>query len=237
MTPYSVPIVIRSRAFTLVETLIAVSILTLSIAGPLLAASRSLVLAQVSRDKLTASYLAQEGIEYVRAMRDDAYLSSYQSGGADVSGAAWSDFVSGNSSWSITPCVTAACTLDPTQDQGYGSGYALDAVSEDAPLYLTTTSVQNGVAGLVLKMATGLIPVDMAYDINKDGEITSADAFAYLRNGIYTQQQTGTRTPFTRTIQAFATSPTEETITSTVSWSFHDVPYTISITDHLTLWQ
>ena len=109
--------------FTLVETLIAITIVTLSVAGPLYSASRSLVAAQSAEGKLIATYLAQEGIEYVREMRDDSYLDAYRIGGANVSSDAWNEFISGAGTASVTQCRgTAAapltCTLDPVQVAG-----------------------------------------------------------------------------------------------------------------------
>lgn len=133
---YCLPLT-ASLGFTLIETMIAVTILTLSVSGPLLGASRALVLAEISRDQLTASYLAQEGIEYVRAMRDNAYLRSYEAGGTDISGAAWIDFTGGANAWSITPCIESSCTLDPTRAMGYGSTLSLNAYSGDAPLRIS----------------------------------------------------------------------------------------------------
>lgn len=183
----------RSSGFTLIEAMVAITILSLSIAGPLFGASRAIVLAQISRDQLISSYLAQEGIEYLRAMRDDAYLNSYKNGGANISTAAWTDFISGASTWSITQCVARLCTLDPARPMGYGNTFALNAYTGAAPLFLS--------------------------------------------NGIYTQQQIGTQTLFTRTIQATAVSGTEEVITSTVTWTSHSIPYTVTIIDHLTPWQ
>lgn len=129
--------------FTLIETLIAVTILTLAVTGPLVTANRSIVAARVSRDQLTASYLAQEGIEYVRAMRDNAYLAAYRAGGADVSERAWNDFRS-----SIADCRTAAlgsapfCTYDPT------SLTPVQACSGAcAPLKLSATHIYNRSSG------------------------------------------------------------------------------------------
>lgn len=183
----------RSSGFTLIEAMVAVSIVALSISGPLVGASRAIVLAQISRDQLTASYLAQEGIEYVRAMRDDAYLNAYKAGTMNTSSAAWTDFISGASAWSITQCMTRLCTLDPARSMGYGSTFSLNVYSGNAPLYLS--------------------------------------------NGIYTEQQLGTKTAFTRTIQAASVSANEAVVTSTVSWSFHNMPYTVTIVDHLTPWQ
>src|SRR5262245_55314076 len=128
-----------SRGFTLLETLVAVSILALAVSGPLFVASRAIVAAQTARDQLTASYLAQEGIEYVRAMPDNEYLVAYRAGGTGVSTRAWNDFLNGASAASITSCRTSTCTLDPTRTMGTGSGLALMQCSGSSctPLYLS----------------------------------------------------------------------------------------------------
>jgi len=183
-----------SNGFTLIETMVAVTILSLSIAGPLFTADRAIVAAKTARDQLTAVYLAQEGIEYVRSMRDDAFLAAYQAGGADISTAAWTNFISGGSAASLTQCRGSECMLDPALGMGTGSGLSLQPCSGAActPLYLS--------------------------------------------NGIYTQQQIGVVTPFTRTIQGFLT-PTGGRIVSTVSWNYHNTPYSVIITDNLTPWQ
>jgi len=60
--------------FTLIEALVAITILTAAIVGPLAIVSQSLIDAQIAKDKLTATYLAQEGIELVRAHRDTGAL-------------------------------------------------------------------------------------------------------------------------------------------------------------------
>lgn len=62
--------------FTLIETLVAISILVLSLASPLSIASNALKSAYYARDEVTAFYLAQEGLEYVRAVRDQNWLAS-----------------------------------------------------------------------------------------------------------------------------------------------------------------
>ena len=186
------------KGFTLIETLVAVTILTLAVAGPLYTASRAIVAAQNARDQLTASYLAQEGIEHVRAMRDNKYLASYQAGGATVSSTAWNNFLNGAApdTASILQCrAPKLCTLDPVQ----GSASPLTPCPGNActtPLYL-------------------------------------------LSNGVYSQQNLSgsTATPFIRTIQATDVSATDERIVSTVRWSFHGIPYSVTTTDHLSPWQ
>lgn len=58
--------------------MVAISILMLAILGPLSIASTGLRNAIFARDQITAYYLAQEGIEYVRYVRDNQYILSVQ---------------------------------------------------------------------------------------------------------------------------------------------------------------
>ncbi|HVB20056.1 MAG TPA: prepilin-type N-terminal cleavage/methylation domain-containing protein [Candidatus Paceibacterota bacterium] len=184
-----------SAGFTLIETMVAIAILTLSIAGPLYAASRAIVAAQTANEQLTASYLAQEGIEYVRMMRDDEYLHAYSLGGTNVSSTAWTNFLTDppSDTSAITQCIAPnECTLDPLSPTSPITQCPSGGCT--APLYL-------------------------------------------LSNGAYSESGTGTLTAFSRSIQAVTVSPTDERIICTVSWSFHGVPYSVTIRDHLTPWQ
>ena len=63
-----------TRGFTLIETLVAIMILTVSIAGPLTIATKGLSSAIFARDQITAFYLAQEAVEFVRNTRDQNSL-------------------------------------------------------------------------------------------------------------------------------------------------------------------
>lgn len=71
----------QTRGFTLMETLVAISLLTTAIVAPMGLAARSLASAYYARDQVTAFYLAQEGIEAVRAFRDAQILQIAQSSG------------------------------------------------------------------------------------------------------------------------------------------------------------
>jgi prepilin-type N-terminal cleavage/methylation domain-containing protein len=68
-----------SPGFTLIETLVAVSLLTISIIAPMALTAQSLASAYYARDEITAYYLAQEAIEALRAIRDGQILQIVQS--------------------------------------------------------------------------------------------------------------------------------------------------------------
>ncbi len=63
------------QGFTLIETLVAITVLTVAIAAPLTLASQSLSAAYTARDQVVAFHLAQEAIETVRAQRDHNLLN------------------------------------------------------------------------------------------------------------------------------------------------------------------
>lgn len=59
-----------NNGFTLIETMVAVVILSVALVGPLTIITKGLNSAFFSRDQITAFYLAQEAVEYVRNRRD-----------------------------------------------------------------------------------------------------------------------------------------------------------------------
>lgn len=66
----------KKAGFTLVETLVAVSIFTVSILGLLSVLTQGISNTGYAKRKVIAEYLAQEGIEYIRNMRDTHVLYS-----------------------------------------------------------------------------------------------------------------------------------------------------------------
>lgn len=62
--------------FTIIETLVAISILLVAVVAPLSLASQSLSASIRAKEKLIATYLAIEGTEYVRNVRDTNVLST-----------------------------------------------------------------------------------------------------------------------------------------------------------------
>jgi len=98
------------QGFTLIETLVAVLLLATSIAGPLTIASKGLNSALVAKDQITAYFLAQDAVEYIRYKRDTACLAAGAPCTTDPT--AWLATVSN--------CISAdgskKCTLDSTNN-------------------------------------------------------------------------------------------------------------------------
>ncbi|MCR4334259.1 MAG: prepilin-type N-terminal cleavage/methylation domain-containing protein [Patescibacteria group bacterium] len=64
------------KGFTLIETLVAVAIMMLAVTGPLTIAHRGVQSALYAKDQVTAYYLAQDAVEYIRSVRDGNFLAS-----------------------------------------------------------------------------------------------------------------------------------------------------------------
>ena len=103
---------IPSRGFTLVETMVAVAIVGIAIVGPLYTVQKGVVAAYVARDRLVASSLAQEGAEYVHAIRDNNFLYNIANPGSPRS---W--LYGLNGAGGSTDCTgTYGCRVDPPQN-------------------------------------------------------------------------------------------------------------------------
>lgn len=66
----------NKTGFTIIESLFAISILILSLTGPMAFSQSGLRASFVSRDQITAFYLAQDAIEFVKNWRDNNVLDN-----------------------------------------------------------------------------------------------------------------------------------------------------------------
>jgi prepilin-type N-terminal cleavage/methylation domain-containing protein len=92
------------QGFTLVETLVALSIMLLVILGPITIAQKGIQNARLATEEIVAVFLAQEAIEGLRVLRDNQGIAVYDDPDGEVA-----------SEWITT--LSSACT-----DQG-GCGY------------------------------------------------------------------------------------------------------------------
>jgi len=100
----------NQKGFTLVETLVAIGILSLSLAGTFTAAQNGLQNSTFAKDQITASYLAQEAVEYIKNIRDQNSLASLNS---QATGGAAQNWLTGLSAQASDPCYFGkTCMID-----------------------------------------------------------------------------------------------------------------------------
>ena len=107
------------QGFTLLETLVAVFILTLALTGPIYIASLAIRSSVESRDNVSAYYLAEEAIEVIRNNRDTASLQN------TVSTATWMTDLTGDvfCTNAISAAAIVSCVM--TRDVSTGA-YAFE---------------------------------------------------------------------------------------------------------------
>jgi prepilin-type N-terminal cleavage/methylation domain-containing protein len=109
------------RGFTLIETIVSVTILAVAVVGPLTLSAQSVRASRDARLEIEATYLATEGIELMHNMRDNS--------SADDASAARTDWlkVAGVETM-LTKCLYG-CTIDITSNNGAAGGLQGSAVS------------------------------------------------------------------------------------------------------------
>jgi prepilin-type N-terminal cleavage/methylation domain-containing protein len=200
----------KSHGFTLIETLVAVTILTLAVVGPLLAASRGLVAATTAKDQLTASFLAQEGIEYVRLIRDDQYLANNGN-----QSAAWAGF-QGTSGYFST------CVVN-TSGSRSGRFCQPDALAATIQTCQCRTGISTTCAPATSSNSTcTTLNVDPVAGYSQSTPSNPADQTSSFMRTVQIKQQSDTAT---------------DEVDSYVTWVTHGLPFSIEVTDYLTQWQ
>jgi type II secretory pathway pseudopilin PulG len=119
-----------NKAFTLVETLVAVSIFTVSILGLISVLASGISDTGYAKKKISATYLAQEGIEYTRNIRDTHVLYGGSSGWDDFKSdpnatsypISDPDFAGFNRTISMTPVADTLDEVQITSDVSWSQG-------------------------------------------------------------------------------------------------------------------
>jgi type II secretory pathway pseudopilin PulG len=128
--------------FTLIETLVAITVLLGAIAGPLTLANNSLITTRIARERLSATMLAQEAIEYVRMVRGGNFLqgSGWLSGLGPCSGnGCYIDIPDGT----ISSCGRE-CEAMNQNTETYQYGYTIGGNWVASPYTRTVTMTQSG---------------------------------------------------------------------------------------------
>ena len=145
-----------SAGFTLVETLVAIAILMIAVAGPLTVAEKGLSASIYARDQLMASYLAQDAMESIKNIVDtneinigngtyeddgDQWISD-ENGSRDLSSLCTSPSNSCYIDTTYNPPAISRCTAQPNGSPCQSlylssSGYIMTGGSPNAPTPFT----------------------------------------------------------------------------------------------------
>lgn len=109
----------KARGYSLVEVLVAITVLLIALVGPLTIAQAGLKRAVNSREQTMATFLAQEGLEAVVKLREDNALNAYP------------DFDNLNTVWNTLTALNGDCTAS----QPCGVLIGNDGVITDTSFY------------------------------------------------------------------------------------------------------
>ena len=129
----------NNKGFTLVEAMFAVLILSFVIVGMMTVVANDLFSARYARDEITANYLAQEVVDYIRNDRDTTVFWS------DAVGR-WNTFVSHYSiCTSGNPCHIDVLVLNNNIISSGGGPLYYDATATNNSFYNYDTTVTGSV--------------------------------------------------------------------------------------------
>ncbi len=175
--------------FTLIETLVAVAVLTLAIIGPFTALQSAITASYAARDQLAATALAQEAIEYVRGVRDANFLHLIGSPGASRT---WLDGLNGTSG---PDCVTESgatlrCTVSPFSATEVAQ-CALSGTGTCSPLNLSSSGLYTQDTGTPTRFTRYILmrPVSVSDSI-EEIEVTAVVEFTSARKPYSVRIQT-----------------------------------------------
>ncbi len=98
-----------SKGFTLLEALVATSILMVAVVAPITIAQKGLSSAVYSKNQIIASYLAQDAIEYIKNKRDEVAITNNFE---------WDNLWTAPDG-ALFPCLDS-CEIDTVADGGVG---------------------------------------------------------------------------------------------------------------------
>jgi prepilin-type N-terminal cleavage/methylation domain-containing protein len=129
-----------TNGYSLIEVLVAVSILLLALVGPMTIAVKGIQGSYYAREQTTALFLAQEGIEAIVAIRNDDMISAIRSGNL-------------NNNWNwVTDTKLDHCFTDDGQGGNNGCNFDVgNAVAGSGFLANLSTPVNCGSASCTLR--------------------------------------------------------------------------------------
>lgn len=111
--------------FTLVETLVAITILLIVMIGPMTISSQTAKSSTFASEQVTAFFLAQEGVELAQKARDDMLVRSFASDATVSERVPWTNFTNTSSGpyrlcYELYTATQGGCGLEILVRQGNG---------------------------------------------------------------------------------------------------------------------
>jgi Tfp pilus assembly protein PilV len=114
---------VGEKGLTLVETIVAIGIMTVGVLGPMELARQSISAQRAATDLVVASYLAQEGVETIINIRDNNSADDFQPCPGTLCRSEWLDTIVANCSGSNGCIVNSLARSNPaTGDTFWVSG-------------------------------------------------------------------------------------------------------------------
>lgn len=132
-------IVKKNKGFTLIEALVAISILMIAIASPMTLAQKGLSTATLSKDQMIASFLAQDAMEAVKNIRDQIAISKTSGDWLDSTGI-------------FAPCICS--NEDGDCKPGSGQPLKFCTIDTTAKVWGPTSILAGDINNAKLRMAT-----------------------------------------------------------------------------------
>ena len=95
----------RQSGFSLVEVLVAITLLLIALVGPMTFFARNSQSAEVANDRTIAAFLAQEGAELIQKDRDDRVLQWFED--PENNDEPWQDFLN-----NVSDCRDSECGVE-----------------------------------------------------------------------------------------------------------------------------
>ena len=157
----------KTKGFSLIETIVAISVLTLAVVGPMTLSAQSIRASRDARLELTATHLAEEGMEVVHNIRDN---NSAQD--TDTFRSRWMLNI-------LTNCSTG-CVVDVTQHTG--GVWGPSALIPCAGTCSTINRIyQHGTTGLFRQFSSALASPWVATPFSRSVTVTQVIANRQVR--------------------------------------------------------
>ena len=119
-----------NKGFTLVESLVAISVFTIAILGTFTAVQQGLATSGFAKDQVVAFYLIQDAMEYVRNIRDENGINSLNSVASGGSAVPW---LTGLSNVVTDPCYFGkVCRIDSYVKQAVDCSGSCANINQDS---------------------------------------------------------------------------------------------------------